>query len=318
MHSKQITKRTPEGIIPIFITILNSLTSTKNLPKLKQLHAFLITTKFSRHNFIRTKLITSYTSCNQLHQASVIFNYTHHQSTFLYNTLIRGYANVNQFANSLVFFRQMVRARKALDRHTLPPVLKSCGGIPALRMGRNVHGVIITNGFDLDLVNLNALVTMYGKCGDLVSARKVFDEMSERNVVSWSAMIGGYGLFGRCEEVFELFDEMVSDGVEPDGVTFTGVLAACSHGGEVDKGVEYFEMMGRFGVKVGLEHCTCMVDMLGRVGRVEEAEVMVEQMDVVPDEALWGALLAACKTHGKVEVAERLAEKIYARRVMPT
>ena len=156
---------------------------------------------------------------------------------------------------------------------------------------------------------------MYSKCGDLGSAQKVFDEMSERNVVSFSAMMGGYALYGRCREVFELFERMIFDGLEPDGPIFTAVLAACSHGGLVEKGKEYLEMMKDFGLRVGLEHCTCMVDMLGRAGRLEEAGAIVEEMGVAPDEVLWSALLAACRTYGKVEVAERLAEKMYARRL---
>lgn len=219
-------------------------------------------------------------------------------------------------------FRQMIRAGKSLDRHTLPPVLKSCAALPALRFGRNVHVLLLSNGFHSDVANFNSLLTMYAKCGDLGSARQVFDEMSQRkltNVVTWTAMMSGYGMYGRCEEVFGLFERMVEAGVEPDGMTFTAILTACSHNGLVEKGKEYFRMMkDRFKLTPSLEHCTCMVDMLGRSGRVEEAEAMVEMMDAVPDDALWGALLAACKTHGKVEVAERLAEKIYARRVIST
>lgn len=175
---------------------------------------------------------------------------------------------------------------------------------------------VLVNGFASDVANSNALVTVYSKCGDLVCARKVFDEMLERNVVTWSAMMAGYGVHGRFFEVFDLFERMVNAEVRPDGVTFTAVLTACSHGGFAYKGVEYFEMMQkRFGLRPGLEHYTCMVDMLGRAGRVEEAETLVEEMEEPPDEALWAALLVACKSHGKVDVAERVAEKVYGRRL---
>ncbi|KAK1440541.1 hypothetical protein QVD17_06370 [Tagetes erecta] len=310
---------TSQGTILLFSKLLDSCYSTRNLHMIKQLHARMIITAISHHDFIRAKLVSSYSVCAQFREASIIFSITNRRSTFLYNSFIRAYSSVNQFSNSLITFREMIRAGKPLDCYTLPPVLKSCGGVVGLRLGRTVHVRVFSNGFDSDVANLNALVTMYGKCGDLESAQKVFDEMLERNVVTWTAIMSGYGMYGRCEEVFELFERMVGGGVEPDGLTFTAVLTACSHGGLVDKGIEYFEMMkDRFRLRPGLEHCTCMVDMLGRAGRVEEAEVMVEKMDAVPDEALWGALLAACKTHGKVEVAERLAEKIYARRLIST
>ncbi|KAK9071460.1 hypothetical protein SSX86_010029 [Deinandra increscens subsp. villosa] len=310
---------TPQGTILLFSKLLDSCYSTRNLRMLKQLHARMIITSISHHDFIRAKLVSSYSVCAQLHEASIIFTFTNRRSTFLYNSFIRAFSSVNNFSNSLFTFREMLRAGKPLDRHTLPPVLKSCAGVPALRLGRNVHVFVFSNGFDNDLANSNSLVTMYCKCGDLGSAHKVFDEMFERNVVTWTAIMSGYGMYGRCEEVFELFERMVRGGVEPDGLTFTAILTACSHGGLADKGKEYFQMMKfRFQLRPSLEHCTCMVDMLGRAGRVEEAEAMVEMMDAIPDEALWGALLAACKTHGKVEVAERLAEKIYARRLIST
>lgn len=208
----------------------------------------------------------------------------------------------------------MLLAYKPFDRHTLPVVLKSCAGLSALRLGLQVHGAVLVNGFALDLANSNALISMYAKCGDLAGARKVFDRMWERNEITWSTMMAGYGMHGIFGEVFELFDRIVEAGEGPDSVIFTAVLTACSHGGFIDKGREYFEMMEvRFGVKPGLQHYTCMVDMFGRIGQVEEAEKLILKMEVEPDEALWGALLGACKTHGKLEVAERVAERVYGR-----
>lgn len=208
----------------------------------------------------------------------------------------------------------MILSHKPFDRHTLPVVLKSCAALSALRLGRQVHGAIVVNGFSSDLGNSSALISMYAKCGDLVVARKVFDKMSERDEIAWSAMMGGYGMHGKFSEVFELFDRMMEEGVRPDGYIFTAILTACSHGGLIERGREYFEMMEmRFGVKPGVQHYTCMVDMLGRIGQVEEAEKLIMRMKVEPDEVLWKALLGACKIHGKIEVAERVVAKVYGK-----
>ncbi|KAB1203575.1 hypothetical protein CJ030_MR8G015398 [Morella rubra] len=303
------------GLIPLYATLLDACFSKKNLQNLKQVHSQTVILGISRHDFIRTKLIASYASCAQLHQASVLFSFTTRQSTFLFNTLIRAYASLSLFSHSLFVFRQMLGSGKPIDRNTLPVVLKSCAGLPGLRLGRQVHGAVLVNGFALDLANLNALISMYAKCGDLINARKVFDGMLVRNEISWSAMMAGYGMNGVFGEVFGLFDTMVEAGTRPDGVTFTVVLTACSHGGLIEKGKEYFEMMERsFGLRPGLEHYTTMVDMLGRVGQVDQAEKLILEMEVEPDEALWGALLGACRIHGKVEVAERVAEQVYGKR----
>ncbi|XP_057956254.1 putative pentatricopeptide repeat-containing protein At3g11460, mitochondrial isoform X2 [Malania oleifera] len=268
------------------------------------------------HDFIRAKLVSSYASCAQMLEASHIFYLTNRRSIFLYNSLISGFSFLHQFPQSLSVFRQMLIDDKTIDRRTLPAVLKSCAGLSALRLGRQVHAAVLANGFASDVANSNALITMYAKCGDLVAARKVFDEMSDRNAITWSAMMAGYGIHGRVGEVFVLFDRMVDAGVLPDGVAFTAVLTACSHKGLTEKGREYFEMMeGRFQVKPRTEHYTCMVDMLGRAGRVKEAEELILGMEMEPDDALWSALLGACKIHGRVEVAERVAEKVYGRKL---
>ncbi|RDX90756.1 Pentatricopeptide repeat-containing protein, partial [Mucuna pruriens] len=300
----------PHELVSFYATLLDACSSSKHLKNLKRIHARTIALGISRNDFIRSKLVSSYACCAQLHEANVLFSFAIRQPTFLFNSLIRAHSSLNLFSQSLSIFRQMVLSHKSFDRHTLPVVLKSCAGLSALRLGQQVHGAVLANGFALDLANSNALINMYAKCGHLACARKVFDRMCQRNEITFSTMMAGYGMHGKSGEVFELFDRMVEAGERPDGLTFTSVLSACSHGGFIDKGREYFEMMEvRFGVKPGLQHFTCMVDMLGRVGQVEEAEKLILRMEVKPDEALWSALLGACRTHGKVEVAERVAER---------
>ncbi|OMP03811.1 hypothetical protein COLO4_10191 [Corchorus olitorius] len=204
----------------------------------------------------------------------------------------------------------MIIAQKPFDIFTLPPVLKSCGHLSDLTLGTQLHGSVLVHGYSSDLANNNSLISMYGKCGELECARKVFDDMPVRSYVSWSALMMGYEKVGMAWEVFNLFQKMVEMGMEVDGLTLTTVLTACSRQGMVEKGKEIFERMeGRFGVKPGLEHYTCMVDMLGKAGLVEEAEELVMGMQMEKDDALWNALLAACKIHGKVEVAERVERR---------
>ncbi|KAL2923870.1 hypothetical protein RDABS01_015361, partial [Bienertia sinuspersici] len=113
----------------------------------------------------------------------------------------------------------------------------------ALRLGRQIHNFILVNGLSYDLAHCNALITMYSRCGDLYSARNVFDKMLEKNIISWSAMMGGYGMHGNFDEVLRLFDRMLDSGVLPDGATFTTVLTACSHGGRIEEGKECFDLM---------------------------------------------------------------------------
>ncbi|KGN43485.1 pentatricopeptide repeat-containing protein At3g46790, chloroplastic [Cucumis sativus] len=300
----------PHEIIPFYAALLDACSSTNNLHTLKQIHALTITLHISHHHFIRTKLASTYAACAQLPQATTIFSFATRRPTYLFNTLIRAHSSLRLFSQSLSIFRHMLLSGKSIDRHTLPPVLKSCTGLSSLRLGRQVHGALLINGFSADLPSLNALITMYGKCGDLGVARKVFDGMPERNEVSWSALMAGYGVHGMFGEVFRLFERMVEEGQKPDELTFTSLLTACSHGGLIEKGKEYFGMMRmEFHLRPGLQHYTCMVDLLGRSGQVEEAEKLIMEMEIEPDEALWGAMLSACRIHGKVDVADRVQKR---------
>ncbi|XWS73840.1 hypothetical protein CRYUN_Cryun02cG0163900 [Craigia yunnanensis] len=300
--------------IPFFASLLDECSSTKSLQKLKQIHAKTILLGISSHSFVRTKLLAAYASCSQMREAHILFFFTSRQPTFLYNSLIRAYSSLNQFSQSLSIFHHMIIAQKPLDIFTLPPVLKSCGQLSDVTLGRQLHGAVLVNGYSSDLATSNSLIYMYGKCGEMEFARKVFDEMSVRSYVSWSALMTGYEKVGMALEVFLLFEKMVWMGMEVDGVMLTTVLTTCSREGMVEKGKEVFETMEeRFGVKPGLEHYTCMVDMLGKAGLVEEAEELVMGMELEKDEALWNALLAACRVHGKVEVAERVERRFVGR-----
>ncbi|GAB2228990.1 hypothetical protein Droror1_Dr00023124 [Drosera rotundifolia] len=295
----------PPHTIPTITTLLDEILTTKSLLTLQLLHCSTIKLGISHNEFIRSKLISSYASCSQISDAACIFSLSNRKSTFLYNTLLRSFANLNQFEQSIALFERMVREKRPIDGNTLPAVLRAVGGVSVLRIGVRVHVFGIVNGFGSDLGNCNGLVSMYGKCGDLVSAQKVFDGMSERNLVSWSAMMGAYVKHGEWREVFGLFERMVATGVWPDEKVFTTVLNACGHGGMVEEGREWFGRMRRFGVSPTLEHFTCMVDLLGRAGRIEEAKELMEGMEMEPDDVLWRAFLGVCKMHGVVDVTVR-------------
>ncbi|GMJ10668.1 hypothetical protein like AT1G68930 [Hibiscus trionum] len=302
------------GTIPLFASLLDECISTKSLQKLKQIHAKTILLNISSHSFLRTKLVAAYASCSQMHEAHTLFFFTSRQPTFLYNSLIRAHSALNQSSQSLAIFHHMLIAQKPFDIFTLPPVLKSCSHLSDLALGRQLHGAVLVNGYSSDLANNNSLICMYGKCGELECAKKVFDEMPVRSYVSWSALMVGYEKFGMALEVLALFEKMVEMRMEVDDVTLTTVLTTCSREGMVEKGKEVFEKMEeRFGVKPKLEHYTCMVDMLGKAGLVEEAEELAMGMELETDMALWNALLAACRVHGKVEVAERVERRFVGR-----
>jgi len=147
----------------------------------------------------------------------------------------------------------------------------------------------------------------------LGDANRAFEEIRDhRNVVSWTAMIAAFQQHGDGDRAIELFDEMLEEGIEPDYITFVCVLSACSHKGLIDQGFRYFGSMSKvYKIAPGREHYACMVDMLGRAGRLEEAKQFIDRMPVKPDSSAWGALLGACRNFGDLELGEQVAQRLF-------
>jgi pentatricopeptide repeat protein len=157
-----------------------------------------------------------------------------------------------------------------------------------------------------------SIVDMYCKCGRVEMARKAFDRMKKKNVKSWTAMVAGYGMHGRAKEAMEIFYEMIRSGTKPNYITFVSVLAACSHAGLLKEGWNWFNRMKcEFNVEPGIEHYSCMVDLLGRAGYLKEAYGLIQEMKVKPDFIVWGSLLGACRIHKNVELGEISARKLF-------
>ncbi|KAG8390354.1 hypothetical protein BUALT_Bualt01G0074800 [Buddleja alternifolia] len=146
----------------------------------------------------------------------------------------------------------------------------------------------------------NVLIDMYAKCGCLQEARKVFDEMQIRDVVLWTSMMSAYGRSGKGHEAIELFSKMQELGLVPDSIAFVSILSACSHAGLLNEGKYYYKLMREeYKIIPRLEHFTCMVDLLGRAGRVNEAYDHIKRM---PNERVWGALLSACNVYNNMDI----------------
>ncbi|XP_078447653.1 pentatricopeptide repeat-containing protein At1g06140, mitochondrial-like [Wolffia australiana] len=207
---------------------------------------------------------------------------------------------------------EALRRTAAPNEVTIAGGLHACAQLGALLHGRSLHGCAIRREIKLDLVSSTCLLDMYAKLGAISEAQKVFDGMPRRNVYAWSAMIGGLGFQGRCSEALSLFSKMKESKLQPNAVTFVAVLSACSHGGDVEQARRVWQSMSRdFGVAPAEEHCACMVDLLGRAGLLDEAAALILTMAAPPGAAAWGALLAACRLHRRVEMAEMAAEKLH-------
>lgn len=219
---------------------------------------------------------------------------------------------VHNFCNDEAFdtFKEMLSQGFCPTSATISSILPACASAANIRRGKEIHGCAIVIGVEGDLHVRSALVDMYAKCGFISEARTLFDKMSERNTVTWNSMIFGCANHGYCDEATELFNQM-EERKKHDHLSFTAVLTACCHAGLVELGQRLFNMMQeKYKIIPRTEHYACMVDLLGRAGRLAEAYEMIKTMSTEPDLFVWGALLGACKNHGNIELAEIAAKHL--------
>ncbi|XXG46920.1 hypothetical protein AAC387_Pa02g1649 [Persea americana] len=197
------------------------------------------------------------------------------------------------------------------NERTVVCALSACAHRGMLHLGKWIHGYIRKNNIGPSSFISNALLDMYGKCGSLNEAWRLFNLISKRSLTSWNSMINCLALHGQSESAISLFKEMEIAGVAPDDVSFVGLLNACTHGGLVDEGCYFFKSMNQdYHIEPRIEHYGCVIDLLGRVGRFEEAMEVIRGMRIEPDEVVWGSLLNGSRVHGKMELAEFSVRKL--------
>jgi len=225
--------------------------------------------------------------------------------------MIFGHVKRGEGHKALELFQKMQQEGVQPDTITYVGVLNACASIMALEEGRHAHEQIIQSGCESDVFVGSSLVDMYAKCGSMEDACRVFNSMRSHDVFSWNALLGGFAMHGQGKEALVHFERMCEEGVHPGDVTFVCLLSACSHAGFVDEGLHFYALMTTvYRIPAKLEHCTCMVDLLGRAGHLQEAENIIQGMPCKPDAAVWITLLGACRIHGNLEMGERVAKRV--------
>lgn len=269
-----------------------------------------------------TAMISGYAKLGNVESAMELFESMPERDVPAWNALIAGCAQNGFFCEAIWLFKRMVslalegnnkeRENKP-NKITVASALSACGHTGMLHLGKWIHGYVFKTYLGQDSFISSALLDMYAKCGNLKVARRVFDMITLKSLTSWNSLINCLALHGHSGSAIDLFAELVQcgDGVKPDAVTFVGVLNACTHGGLVEKGYSYFEMMRRdYDIEPQIEHFGCLIDLLGRAGRFEEAMEVVRGMNIEPDEVVWGSLLNGCKIHGRPDLAEYSVKKL--------
>ncbi|CAJ2643700.1 unnamed protein product [Trifolium pratense] len=388
-----------------------ALDQNPDIKTLKNFHTKIFYLNSHQNPSLGIKLMRAYAACGEPGLTRKVFDEMFERNIVFYNVMIRSYVNNYLYNDALFVFRDMVNGGFRPDNYTYPCVLKACSCSENLSFGLQIHGDLLKVRMDLNLFVGNGLIAMYGKCGCLVEARRVFDEMLCRDVVSWNSMVAGYAQNKRFDDALEicremedlgqkpdggtiaslmpavantlsenvlcvekifvnlewknliswnvmirvylknsmptkavdlvfdrmkfrdvaswtslisaygmtgkgcnavaLFTEMLNSGQIPDSIAFVAILSACSHSGLLDEGKIYFKQMTNdYRITPRIEHFACMVDLLGRAGRVDEAYNFIKEMPIEPNERVWGTLLSACRVYSNMDIGLLAADSL--------
>ncbi|XP_024023652.1 pentatricopeptide repeat-containing protein At2g22070 [Morus notabilis] len=335
---------------PDKFTLASVLSACANLEKLelgKQIHTRMIRNAFEISTAVENALITMYAKCGgveiakrilkqsktsdvnviaftalldgyikvgDIKPARKIFDSLKYRDVIAWTAMIVGYVQNGLNNDALDLFRLMVREGPKPNNYTLSAVLSVSSTLASLDHGKQIHSSAIRSGEVSSVSVSNALITMYSKSGSISAAKKVFNLMRwKRDTVTWTSMIISLAQHGLGEESVELFETMLALGIKPDHITYVGVLSACTHVGLVDQGRSYYNLMRNVHkIEPTLSHYSCMIDLFGRAGLLQEAFDFIKSMPIEPDVVGWGSLLSACRVHKNVDLAKVAAERLLA------
>ncbi|XP_065871173.1 pentatricopeptide repeat-containing protein At4g25270, chloroplastic [Euphorbia lathyris] len=299
-----------EGIEPDQFTFPRVLKACGGLGLIQigeAVHRDLVRLGFFNDGFVLNALVDMYAKCGDIVKARRIFDKIVSKDSVSWNSMLSGYIRHEVLAEALHIFNGMLQDGVELDSVAISSILAN---VTSLKLGIQIHGLIVQRGMLCDLSIANSLIIMYSSNGELNQARLVFDQMPERDVVSWNSIISAHR---KDSKALAYFERMETDGVTPDSITFVSTLSACAHVGLVEDGKRLFSCMReKHKIKPIMEHYACMVNLYGRAGLIREAyDMIIEEMEFDAGQTVWGALLYACYLHGNIEVGEIAAENLF-------
>ncbi|CAH2071567.1 unnamed protein product [Thlaspi arvense] len=270
------------------------------------LHGYVLRQGYYLDTPALNSLITMYAKCGHLDKSSFLFERMNERDLVSWNAIISGHAQNGDLCKALLLFTEMkFKTPQRVDSLTVVSLLQACSSAGALPLGRLIHCIAIRSFIRPCALVDTALVDMYAKCGYLEAAQSCFDSISRKDFVSWGTLIAGYGFHGKGDIALEIYSEFLRSGMEPNHVIFLAVLSSCSHNGMVQHGLKIFSSMVRdYGVEPNHEHLACVVDLLCRAKRVEEAFKFYKDNFTKPSIDVLGIILDACRANGKTEVED--------------
>ncbi|KAL8215176.1 hypothetical protein R6Q57_004625 [Mikania cordata] len=305
-----LSRMDTEQIKPNSTTLSSSLmacSKSANLKHGKFIHGYIIK-NIKPDTFIYTSLLDMYFKCGATSSAEYVFKKMLKTNVVEWNSMISGYVAIGLYLEAIGIYNDMIAAHIEPDYITVTSILAACSQLGALEQGKEIHNTIISGKFESNEIVMGALLDMYTKCGVVDEAEQVFNQLPERDLFSWTTMITACGTHGQACKALKLFQEMKKLNIKPDRVVFLAVISTCSHAGLVNEGCYYFnQMVNDYGIKPKTADYSCLVDLLGRDGRLHEAYAILQRTaSIREDVELLSTLFSACYLHGDLKLGEEI------------
>ncbi|KAL8105221.1 pentatricopeptide repeat-containing protein At5g39350-like [Apium graveolens] len=291
---------------PNYVTLLNVLSVCHSQMQGKSFHAYAVRAGFFLETPFLTALMLMYTRFGDILSCRRLFQMGEKSNISLWNTIISAHVDFNNAEVAVLFFSELLRIYIEPDYVTVLSLTSACIKLNDSYLTNSTMDYIIQKGFDKDVAVGNALIDLYARSGLIACARMIFDNMFQKDVISWSVMINGYSLHGDSETALGLLSQMRCVGFIPDDITYVSILSACSHTGSVTQGKITFKSMVEDGIVPRMEHYSCMMDLLGRTGNLDEALNFLKSSPYKPSANILESLLGSCLVYGNIEVGEEI------------
>lgn len=300
-----------EGVRPNHYTYSTILMAQPSI-SIVQLHAHVIKTNYEKSPTVGTALLDAYVKIGNVEEAAKVFELIDEKDIVAWSAMLAGYAQIGETEGCVKLFAQLAKEGFIPNEFTFSSVIHACAApTAAFEQGKQFHALSIKSRLHNALCVSSALITMYAKRGNIKSANEVFKRQDERDLVSWNSMISGFAQHGQGKKALEVFMDMQRQQLKVDGITFIGVISACTHAGLVDEGERYFNMMVQdHNICPTMELYSCMVDLYSRAGMLEKAMDIINGMPFPASATVWRTLLASCRVHRNLGLGKLAAQKL--------
>lgn len=300
------------AINPDSITIVSVLSACGDLNLLalgKSIHCMILKHLFASNLRVKNSLLTMYFRFGDTRSAELVFYSMGDTNLCSWNCMISGFAQNNKGWRALQFYQKMEDFEP--NEISVVGIICACTQLGGYRQGKSIHGHVFRSVLHNNVFISASLVDMYCKCGRLDIAVRVFEASAEKSIAGWNSLISAFGFHGHGMKSIDLFWKMHDSRMKATKSTFIALLSACSHSGLVDEGWKYYCLMSeKFGITPAPEHHVCILDMLGRAGRLQEAHKFVESLPSQQSHGIWGALLNACSSRSELKMGESIAKHL--------